>query len=1545
MKSSAVARSNLTFLQGGGEMGARIRALDWSKTPLGPVGTWPQSLRSTVSMLLPSKAQIILFWGPEFSVLYNDAYRPVFGAKHPHALGLSGREAWSEIWDSVLHELLAGVVRTGEAFWGKDLLFEIERHGFREETYFDVSYDPVRVESGEVGGVYCIVTETTERVVGERRLGLLKNLAERNATARTTRDACMLATETLAARPQDIQFALAYLGDELQSCTPGAQDKLAHSALELVKELPLSSSTPEARDGRLVVGLNPRRPFDDAYRAFLDLVADQMTTAVTNARAYEDERTRAEALAALDRAKTTFFSNVSHEFRTPLTLLVAPLEDGLADVSTPLPPVHRERQEVAHRNAQRLLRLVNTLLDFSRIEAGRIDAHYEPTDLARLTSELASVFRSAVEKAGLALVVHCDSLPEPVFVDRDMWEKILLNLLSNAFKFTFEGRITVELRWRGDRVELQVSDTGVGIPEADLPRMFERFHRVKHSRARTHEGTGIGLALVQELARLHGGDVTVASQEGRGTTFTVTILTGTSHLPADRMATAPRLASTHVGGLPFVEEALRWLPAPDASSPPEARIDEVPGASAPPPETAPRVLVVDDNADMRDYLGRILGHRYRVELAGDGSVALDRIRSRPPDLVLADVMMPALDGFGLLAAIRADERSRSVPVILLSARAGQEARIEGLQAGADEYLVKPFSARELLACVASQLQLADMRRETERALRHRSDQYQTLLNQVPLGVCVVDADFRIRDINPVALAAFGDVPGGVIGRDLDEIAHVLWEPHYADELISIVRRTVATGEAFITRGRAETRRDRGVTELYEWRVDRITLPDGQLGVVCYFRDVSSETQAFAAKAYLAAIVDSADDAIISKDLNGIIQSCNASAVRMFGYTSDELIGRPVRMLIPPERQSEEDDILARLRRGERVDHFETVRVTKDGRRLDVALTISPVRDESGTIIGASKIVRDVTAVKHVEAERLRLLQETASVTATLNNVGAIVASDLDQANVVQAVTDAATELTTAEFGAFFYNLVNEHGESYTLYTISGVPREAFSKFPMPRNTEVFEPTFKGTGVVRSPDITKDPRYGHNAPHHGMPAGHLPVRSYLAVPVTGRSGDVIGGLFFGHSGVGRFTDQHERLAMGIASWASVALENARMYTSVQEAGRLKDEFLASLSHELRTPLNAILGYARMLRTGIVAPDKKDKAIETIERNATSLTQIVEDVLDISRIVSGKIRLNVQSVDFPEIVRSAVDAITPAADAKGVRLETVLDPAAAPVSGDPERLQQVLWNLLSNAVKFTNRGGRVQVRLEHVNSHLEVMVSDTGIGIPPEFLPHVFERFRQADAGTARERGGLGLGLSIARQLTEMHGGTIDASSGGLNQGATFRLKIPLMIVHPAREDPPRIHPRSGATAQLSGADLSGVFVLAVDDEPDALTLVSEVLQAAGARVATASSAADALKHLDADVPDVLVADLGMPLVDGFQFIDRVRRHPNARVRELPAAALTAYARSEDRMKALRAGFHIHLAKPIDPAELVTTIAALAKRFVVKTPDSANPSDPR
>jgi PAS domain S-box-containing protein len=801
-----------------------------------------------------------------------------------------------------------------------------------------------------------------------------------------------------------------------------------------------------------------------------------------------------------------------------------------------------------------------------------------------------------------------------------------------------------------------------------------------------------------------------------------------------------------------------------------------------------------------------------------------------------------------------------------------------------------------------------------------------LINDTPFMITRCSRDLRYVFVSRAYAEMLGRKASELHGKSIAEIVGPEGFATIRPYIDRVLTGTQVEYEAEVTFAKV------GVRTLHVVYKPEIDSSGHTVGWVASIADISDRKGARDARMLLASIVDSSNDAIITKDLDGIVTSWNAAAERLFGYAAQEIVGRPIRLIIPAERQREEDDILAKLRHGERIDHFETIRVAKDGRRLNISLTISPLRDERGKIIGASKIARDVTEARAAEAERLRLLEENVMVTEALNNVGTIVASDLDREKVVQAVTDAATELTTAEFGAFFYNVVNDAGESYMLYTISGVPREAFSKFPMPRNTEVFEPTFQGRGVVRSADITQDPRYGHNPPHHGMPAGHLPVRSYLAVPVKSRAGDVIGGLFFGHSEVGRFTHHHERLALGVGAWASVAFENARMFGMVQESSRLKDEFLASLSHELRTPLNAVLGYARMLRTGMVSADKQHKAIETIERNATSLTQIVEDILDISRIISGKIRLNVQSVDFPQIVQNAIDAVTPAADARGVRLEAVLDPQANPISGDPERLQQVFWNLLTNAVKFTSRGGRVQVRLERINSHIEVSVADTGIGISPEFLPHVFERFRQADASTSRERGGLGLGLSIARQLVEMHGGTIQAFSGGVGKGATFAVTLPLMIVHASRHQTERVHPRTGgALGKVAHDDLSDLHVLAVDDDHDALTLVADLLTAAGARVTTASSAADALRILEAELPHVLVTDLGMPKVDGFQLIEQVRGHRNPLVRHVPAAALTAYARSDDRVKALRAGFQIHLAKPIDPAELVTAVGALARRY--------------
>ncbi len=532
------------------------------------------------------------------------------------------------------------------------------------------------------------------------------------------------------------------------------------------------------------------------------------------------------------------------------------------------------------------------------------------------------------------------------------------------------------------------------------------------------------------------------------------------------------------------------------------------------------------------------------------------------------------------------------------------------------------------------------------------------------------------------------------------------------------------------------------------------------------RDISDRKHADVVARRLAAVVESSDDAIVSKDLNSIITSWNRGAERMFGYTASEAIGRSIRMIIPPDLQSEEDMVLARIHAGATVDHYETRRIRKDGSELQVSLTVSPIIDEAGVIVGASKIARDVTERSRLQA----LAAQQATISLKLSEVGSLVASSLDRETIVQKVTDAATALTEAEFGAFFYNVHDaQSGEALMLYTLAGAPKEAFAKFPHPRATGRIraDVSRRGNRPPRGCDEGSALRPESAVLRH---AGRTPARPQLPRRAGQRlaTGEVLGGLFFGHSRPGVFMEHHEQLANGVAGWASLALENARLYTEAREADRLKDEFLAVLSHELRTPLNAIVGYTRLLRGNVLSGEKAERGLETLDRNAAALTQIVEDVLDISRIVSGKIRLDVQPVELSLVVHNAIATVQPAADAKGVRLQTIVDPRVGPVSGDPDRLQQVVWNLLSNAVKFTPKNGRVQVRVERVNSHIEIVVSDTGIGIRPDFLPFVFERFRQADAGTTRKTGGLGLGLSIVRHIVEMHGGTVDVSSDGEGQ---------------------------------------------------------------------------------------------------------------------------------------------------------------------------------
>ena len=736
------APSNDLFA-GGGEMGALMRTTDWSRTKLGPVETWPQSLRTMLGVVLGSRFPMLLWWGPDLLHLYNDAYRPILRDKHPASLAAPAAEVWAEVWD-VAGPMARSVQDGGPATWTEDLQLFIKSGDMAEETYFTFSYSPVPGDDGRVGGLLNTVQETTVKVRSERQIRMLHDLAAQAADATSEDEAYRIAAEVLAANELDLPFVLLYVVNEnpdaprivaargwenREGSWPFSEvirtghdvvvDDLSarfgllplsrwNGRLEQAIVLPLSRAAQSTPSAFLVAGLSPHRALDDRYRRFFHATADQVANVVANARAYEAEKKRAEALAEIDRAKTTFFSNVSHEFRTPLTLILGPVEDALA---LPTPALQSESLKAIHRSALRLLRLVNSLLDFARIEAGRMQLSRVRTDLATLTADLASSFRSLVERAGLKLVVECPRLSEPVYVDPAQWEKIVLNLISNAFKFTFQGEIVISLGAGADHVTLTVRDTGTGIPARELPHIFERFHRVEGAKGRSFEGTGIGLSLVQELVRLHGGAVRVASIEGQGSTFEVTIPTGSPNVSSAR--SVDRAAPPVVTAVaPYLLEAGQWIGAGeatfDASSIPMQDVSVTPDS---PSATRPRILVADDNADMRDYLARLLSARWRVEVVEDGQAALDSARANPPDLVLSDVMMPQLDGVSLLRELRTLPQTSQVPVLLLSARAGEEAMLTGLETGADDYLVKPFSSRELLARVQTHLELARMRRE------------------------------------------------------------------------------------------------------------------------------------------------------------------------------------------------------------------------------------------------------------------------------------------------------------------------------------------------------------------------------------------------------------------------------------------------------------------------------------------------------------------------------------------------------------------------------------------------------------------------------------------------------------------------------------------------------------------------------------------------------------------------------------------------------------------------------------------------------------------
>ncbi len=771
------------FLSGGGEMGRRIREFDWSCTSLGPVELWPQSLRTCIRIMFDSRQPIWIGWGKELINLYNDPYLAIIGGKHPWALGKPAQIVWREIWPTI-EPMLRKVTELDEGTYVESQYLIMERNGYPEETYYTFSYTPIPGDQGGTAGMICFNTDDTERIISERQLNTLTGLGKNLTDCQSPEEVIRRTIDTLLGNRHDFPFACFYriTGETatLADCTfdrDGGQGRSDRSLRQSIpEEISLAASDVAARlikdalqrkqpvivedaaaylgqlpqvaqdtpltkaivlpvsqtgvgpYGFLLTGLNPYRLPDEKYLGFFSLLSDQVTTSFGNIHMLDAERKRAQALTEIDQAKTIFFSNISHEFRTPLTLLLGPIEDALndpEDVSG-----NRLRMGVAFRNALRMQKLVNSLLDFSRIEAGRMDGQFARVDLTAFTADLASSFRSAIEKAGMELKLDLQPVTGDIYLDSVMWENIVLNLMSNAFKYTSSGSITVAARQTGNKVRISITDTGIGIPEDHLDRIFDRFHRVQSVGVRSQEGTGIGLSLVKELVRIHRGHIEVTSRPGEGSTFSIILLTGKAHLPEDRIASGEPIPMAN-GRKVFVEESLQWLPdglretAEDAEDSSPA-LDNRALTGPRPKKKHFTVLLVDDNADMRDYVGRLLLKRYDLITARNGDEAFERMQEERPDLVLSDIIMPGLDGFGLLKKMRNHPEMRMIPVIFLSARAGEESKIGGLEAGADDYLVKPFTARELIARVDATLRIDAARKqlaqELEREVKRRTSE-------------------------------------------------------------------------------------------------------------------------------------------------------------------------------------------------------------------------------------------------------------------------------------------------------------------------------------------------------------------------------------------------------------------------------------------------------------------------------------------------------------------------------------------------------------------------------------------------------------------------------------------------------------------------------------------------------------------------------------------------------------------------------------------------------------------------------------------------------
>jgi PAS domain S-box-containing protein len=1382
MKEAFVSPQNPVpgFLAGGGEMGKRIREFDWASTPLGPVADWPKSLMTCVQIMLTSRQPYWIGWGKDLIKLYNDPYKAIVGGKHPWALGKPASEVWSEIWKDI-DPMLKKVMHENEGTYVEAQLLIMERNGYPEETYYTFSYTPVAGDSGTTEGMICANSDDTDRIISERQLLTLTRLGKALTDAKSSEDVYERTIQTIQNNPYDFPFTLFYAIKGASGTLVDATDMPAsvkgvpvnieldsssaiskyaakalaqrkHQVIEDIQQhlgvmpsgawsvspsraivLPVAQRGQKDAYGFLLVGINPYRLLDDKYIGFFELFADQVATSLGDVHAFEEERKRLEALAEIDRAKTTFFSNISHEFRTPLTLLLGPIQDVLNDAD--FKGANKEKMEVALRNAHRMQKLVNLLLDFSRIEAGRMEANFIPVDIVSVTEDLTSNFRSAIEKSGMELVVHKEVIDEPVLVDIEMYEKIFLNLISNAFKYSEKGAIEIFIHKVPGAVEVSVKDSGVGIPSNELEKIFDRFHRVNNARGRSQEGTGIGLAMVKELVKLHNGSISVTSSEGVGSTFTVSL--PLKEPSAGREVFSGRKGSSQTSL--YVDEAMLWTV--------EDNVSEV-SPTLKSNGKQHTVLLADDNADMRRYMQRLLEAEYQVVVVNDGEQAFSKALEHKPDLILSDIMMPQLDGFGLLKKLKSNLATRNIPVIFLSARAGEEARIEGIQAGADDYLTKPFSSRELMARVSNHIAISNTRRKTER-------EFYNLFLQSPAHIHVMKGPEHVFEFfHPMGIAFTGRDVTGMKAREA--VPDVEGQGFF--EMLDAVYRDgtpVHQNEAKVI-----FKNEKGEPSVHYFNLTYLPWKDlhGKIQGVLQFTfevtdSVNMRLKAEASERNFRAIAEQAPVAMcVLKGPGYIIQIANEPVLELWGRKQEEVINRPVAEALPEIVQQGIIELLDSVYYSGKpyVGNELAVELWKNGAWETVYLNfiyepfLNADKEVDGIIVVAADVSEQVRSRKVVEEAQYKLKH--------------------------------AVEL--GELGTWSVLLQQNNFVEYSEWVAEW--------WGLPKDGDTIEALL---GCIHEDDRGRVARTIEEAIQN---AGYYVAEYRLINALTGQE------RYIQANGKVFYDDKHlpERLSGIVRDVTAskmtqqqleqeVSLRTNKLMELNQDLIRSNEnlkQFAYVASHDLQEPLRKIQTFSGIIKDNLGDQRSIHTYVSKIDTSAARMSALIKDVLLYSQI--DKEQEKQQRVNLNEVLENVRNDFEILLEEKRGVIHSTTLPV---IQGSRLHFHQLFSNLVGNALKFSDdepvieiryrivNGGDVPAELKPDQAYHFITFQDNGIGFEPEYAQQIFGLFTRLH--NRKDYGGTGIGLALCKKIMESYGGSISARSKK-GEGATFLIYFPV-----------------------------------------------------------------------------------------------------------------------------------------------------------------------